>query len=307
MTNINCGSTCVNTTTSTSSWLAFYSFDSVTTDATGIYPASGIASPTFVTGWVSSGVNFTASNAQRFSVGNIPLNSRSFSIEFWFYATNISAWDYAFVGEYSSQSTSECLFINIRYQKLFMGFFGDDISGVTTIVSNKWYHAAFTYYYINRQQSIYLNGILESQRTATNSFLGSSVPFTIGGARIGGSTSLDVYYSGIIDHVTVSSQVKSACEIYLDANLACYFTFDSSSSIVDSGPNFLIATNIGAMDTVGRINRALQFSTSLSYVTINGISALKSQSTVFSISMWINPSSVSGGGTLIHASTQSNG
>jgi len=279
----------------------------VTTDATGTYPATGISSPTYVTGWVGSAVNFTASNAQYFSAGYIPLNSRSFTIEFWFYATDINAWDYAFMGEYLGQTTDQCLFINIRNQTLFFGFFGDDTPANTTLVVNKWYHAAFVYDSTTLQRYIYLNGILDGQTTANGDFAGSSVPFTIGGAEIGGSMPLYVYYSGIIDHVTVSSRVKSSCEIYLDANLACYFTFDSASSVVDSGPNFLTANNIGATAMAGRINQALQFSSSLSYITINGISALKSENTVFSISLWINPTNVCGGATLIHAATQSDG
>ncbi len=277
------------------------------TDATGNYPASGISSPNYVTGWVGSAVNFTASNAQRFSTGNILLNSRSFTIEFWFYATDISAWDYSFMGEYFGQTQDQCLFINIRYQKLFFGFFSDDTSGTTTLVINTWYHGAFVYDHTIRQRYIYLNGVLDRQTGVSNDFLGSSVPFTIGGAEIGGSTSPNVYYSGIIDHVTVSDRAKAACEIYLDANLACYFTFDSASSVVDSGPNFLIANNTGATAVNGRVNQALQFSSSLSYITVNGISALNFEYNFFSISMWINPTNVTGGATLIHASTQSNG
>ena len=58
---------------------------------------------------------------------------------------------------------------------------------------------------------------------------------------------------------------------------------------------------------MGRVNQALQFSSAPSYVTINGISALTSSNKAFTISMWINPTNVTGGATLIHASTQSNG
>ena len=300
-------STCVNTTTITTSRLAFYSFDFVTTDATGNYPASGIASPTYVNGWVSSAVSFMASNAQRFSAGNIPLDSRSFTIEFWFYATNIGSWDYSFMGEWSSSAPNRCLFINIRNQKLFFGFFNDDTAANTVLVANRWYHAAFVYDYTTRRRAIYLNGIKDGETTAINHFLGSSVPFTIGGARIGGSTTADVYYSGIIDHVTVSERVKTDCEIYLDANLACYFTFDSFSPLIDSGPNFLIANNTGATGANGRVNQSLQFSSSSSYITIENISALMSDRQAFSIAMWINPMNTSGGATLVHAATQNNG
>jgi hypothetical protein len=149
--------------------------------------------------------------------------------------------------------------------------------------------------------------VLDASRLIGNSFAGTTGNFTIGGAYIGGSSTTTVYYSGYIDHFTISSRAKSACEIYLDAALACYFTFDSALSLNDSGPNFLTATNTGATSTTGRINQALQFSSSVSYITIEGISALTFSNTVFTISMWINPTNVVGGATLIHASTQSNG
>jgi hypothetical protein len=78
-------------------------------------------------------------------------------------------------------------------------------------------------------------------------------------------------------------------------------------SLNDSGPNFLTATNAGATSRTGRVNEAFQFSSALSFITINGISALASSNTAFTISMWINPTIVIGGATLIHASTQSDG
>ena len=48
----------------------------------------------------------------------------------------------------------------------------------------------------------------------------------------------------------------SAMRVTFDANLACYFTFDEISSVVDSGSNFLIAINTGATLVTGRMNQA---------------------------------------------------
>ena len=303
-----CGSTCVNTTISESSRLAFYSFDSVITDGEGNYSLSGIASPTYRSGWVGSAISFNASNAQFLSTGHIPLDARSFTIDFWFYATDFnSSSTSSFAGEQRASATSQCLFIDIRQRNLYFGFFFDDTRGTTIISANEWYHAAFVYDNTANQQRIYLNGVLDGS-SSTASLQTTTGNFTIGGARIGGIYDPPVvYYSGHIDHFTISSRTKSACEIYLDAVLACYFTFDSGLSFDDSGPNFLSATNSGATSTTGRVNQALQFSSALSYVTISGISALISTNTAFTISMWVNPTSVNGGATLIHASTQVNG
>jgi hypothetical protein len=76
----------------------------------------------------------------------------------------------------------------------------------------------------------------------------TSIYFTIGEAYIEGVFNPPVvYYYGYIDHFTFSSRAKTACKVYLDALLVCYFTFDSASSINDSS--------------------------TLSYITINEISA----------------------------------
>ncbi|CAF1074575.1 unnamed protein product [Rotaria sp. Silwood1] len=152
-----------------------------------------------------------------------------------------------------------------------------------------------------------MNGAVVGQSSGVGPLETTSGAFTIGGARIGGSATLDVYYTGYIDHLTISNQTKSSCEIYLDAILACYLTFDSAVSLVDSGPNFLNVTNNGGTIVSGRVNQALQFSSSLSYFTVSGISALKSQYTVFTISMWVYPTNIINGATLIHASTLANG
>ena len=305
-TNMACGTTCVNTTISNASRVAFYSFDNVTTDATGTYPLNGLA--TYVSGWVDSAVSFLYSNSQLLATSvNIPLNSRSFTIDFWFYTTNLSGhWDFAFAGEKDSSSTRKCLFLNIRNNVTFFGFFNDDTTGTIFILPNKWYHIAFVYDNSSGTQYIYLNGQLDTSSSAST-FSGNTGVFTIGGASIGGSTATTVYYSGYIDHFTISTRVKSACEIYLAANLACYFTFDTNSLLDDSGPNFLTAFNNGATSVAGRVNQAFRFSSTLSYITTDRISALLSSNTAFSISMWINPTNVTGGATLIHTSTQANG
>jgi hypothetical protein len=291
-----------------SSLIAFYSFDSVTTDATGTYPASGIVSPTYVTGWVGSAISFNYSNAQRLSTTHIPLASATFTIDFWFYSTDLTTyWEYSLMGEFTSQAADHVLFLNIRNHTPYFGFWADDTISTTNVSVNTWYHIAFVYNNTTRQRTIYLNGLSIAQSIGTGYLQTTSSNFTIGGATIGGASSLYVYYTGYIDHLTISGRVKSACEIYLDAALACYFPFDLPSPLVDSGPNFLTAVNLGATSVVGRLNQAFQFSSSPSYITVSGITALQPQYTVFTISMWINPTSVIGGGTLIHGSTVSNG
>ena len=155
-----------------------------------------------------------------------------------------------------------------------------------------------------------MNGELESSGTVYSDFLATTGSFTIGGAHIGGLASTYEYYPGYIDHFQISYRVKTPCEIYLNAILFCYFSFDLPSFLNDSGPNYLNATNSNGISTTGRMNEGMQFSSSsssLSYVNISGVNVLNSSTNPFTISMWIKPSNVSGGGTLLHLSTQSSG
>jgi hypothetical protein len=226
----------------------------------------------------------------------------------WFYPTDISSNnDYGMMGEYMSQTADGVFFISLYNQAPYFGFFGDDTFGSPAISTGVWYHLACVYDSTIGQRYIYLNGLVIVQSSG-NSLLVTSGAFTIGGASIGGRTpSLNMYYSGYIDHLTISTRAKSACEVYLGATLACYFPFDSVAPLIDSGPHFLTATNTGATTTTGRVNQAFIFSSATSYILITGVSALLVQNTVFSISMWVNPTSVSGGGTLIHTSSLASG
>ena len=294
---------CVTTSTTTSSTLAFYSFDGNTADITGTYSASGISSPTYTTGYVGSAIYFTASLSQRLSAPAMSLNSRSFTIEFWFSLQNAATNTYAFFGQLSVPSTTkQTLFIVSIAGQLGMGFFNDDTVSTTVVNSNTWYHAAFVYDNDERQRFIYINGILDKQSaTGVGPYLGTSGAITIGGADIYGSLGVP-FLTGSMDHLTVTTRAKSACEILNDATLAAYFPFDGS--LTDTGPNFLTATSSGASFSNGFVNQAASLSGSNPYIQISSLTGLGRPNYAFSIAFWVFPI-VSG--ALIQISTISTG
>ncbi|CAF1199445.1 unnamed protein product [Adineta ricciae] len=306
-TNAYCGSTCLNTTVSRLSSVAFYTFDNSTLDSVGNYSMKGNFTPSYVPGWIGSAINFTHSS-QYLSTTHIPLDSRSFTIDLWFYATNLTSFrDFGFAGECDSSSTDQCLLLNIRDMKLRLVFFSDDTAGTTNLTENKWYHATFVYDSTVKQQLIYLDGVLNNINTINNHFAATVAPFTIGGGPIGGDAQPFVYYSGYIDHFGIAYRVKTPCEIYLNAILFCYFPFDPTSFLSDSGPNYLSATNSNATQTTGKVKQGVQFLSLSSYITISGVNVLNALNSPFTISMWIKPVNLTGGGTLIHTSTRSDG
>ncbi|UJR07031.1 hypothetical protein I4U23_011319 [Adineta vaga] len=307
-TNVYCGITCINTTISTLSRVAFYSFDNNVLDSTGNYSMKANFTQNYVQGWIGSAISFTYSNQQYLQSIHIPLDSRSFTIDFWFYATEmLNNMAYSFAGERHSSVNSQCLFLDLRYRYLYMGFYDADTSGTTILSANQWYHATFVYDSTVKKQYVYLNGVLDKSVIINNDFLGTLGSFTIGGANIGGAGPTYSYYSGYIDHFGISYRVKSPCEIYLNAILYCYFSFDSISFLNDLGPNYLNAINSNGIQMNGRVNQGIEFSSSVSYIKIKGVNILNLMNQPFTISMWIKPLKLIDGGTLIHISTQSDG
>jgi hypothetical protein len=174
-----------------------------------------------------------------------------------------------------------------------MGFFNDDTVSSTVLQSNTWYHSAFVYDNNQRQQFIYINGLPDTQSgTGVGPYLGTSEPTTIGVP----------YLSGIMDHLTVSTRAKTACEILNDATLAAYFPFDGS--LTDAGPNFLTAISFGASITSGNVKQVVYLSGINSYVQISDLAGLERANYSFSIAFWMYPIVL---GVLVHVHTIFNG
>ena len=81
----------------------------------------------------------------------------------------------------------------VRNGRLFFGFFNDDTPGVTNLSASRWYHAAFAFDTVTRNQSIYLDGVLDASRQANNSYQGTNGSLDIGIAvgAYGNDTKMD--------------------------------------------------------------------------------------------------------------------
>ena len=100
--------------------------------------------------------------------------------------------------------------------------------------------------------------------------------------------------------------MKSPCEILEVATLAGHFKFDSTSPYTDSGPNRAATTHSGSSITNGYKNEAVSLTgSSTSYFQTWGFTSLGMSDQAFSISLWVQPQTLSG--TLVHLSTLSSG
>ena len=141
------------------------------------------------------------------------------------------------IGMCASASDRQCLHLAISNRTTLFGFYRVDCLGRTILNTDQWYHFAFVYDYPNRTQFIYLNGVLECNRTPAEPFLGNSGVIIIGAVNMT-SVSPQSYWTGYIDQVSYVSRAKTEIEILTDATLVAYYSFDNGSCN-DLGPNNL--------------------------------------------------------------------
>ena len=227
----------------------------------------------------------------------------SWTLEAWVYPSTLrNDTDYAIIGQCQSFGAHICLHLNIRMKKLHMGFYGDDLVGITSLMVFKWYHIAFVFDNDNLTQSIYLDGVLDSNRMAFSSYLGNNGSLVIG-SNFQGTT----FYDGLIDQLSYSNRVKTAAKILDDATLTLSFSFDNGS-LYDEGLLRINGSLVGSTSVVsGRKGHAVQFGPSMdSYFRVSGLVLLGSSNQCYSMSIWINPT-VSNRSSIIHVSSEHDG
>ncbi|CAF4151970.1 unnamed protein product, partial [Rotaria magnacalcarata] len=113
------------------------------------------------------------------------------------------------------------------------------LSGSTILYNSTWYHIAFVYNYGAQQQILYVNGVQDAVKSNAQSFQGQNASITIGSSTV---SSTQIYFSGYIDNLLLTTQAKSSTDLLRDASLMAYYAFDSSNPSGDSGPNGIDGT-----------------------------------------------------------------
>ena len=307
-TNISLG---ITTTTTRSSYGEYlWTFDSTYQDLSSTFdgiPMNGTGfSSSTITGYGSS-LSLSSAAQQSVEMVNpfLNLNNCSWTFEAWIYPlTLINTIDYGIIGQCESQTMDLCLHITVHHQKLHLGFFADDLTGMASLITSKWYHAAFVFNSISRNQSIYLDGVLDNSGTSASVYLGNSGNLTVGSSLL---SSYKCYFDGFIDQLYYTNRVKTPAEILDDATLTLYFSFDNGSAH-DSGPLRINGSRVGSTSKVtGRVGDAIHFgSTVASYVVVSGLVLLGTSNQSYSMSIWIKPAIIRNS-SIIHVSSQNNG
>ena len=217
-------------------------FDSTLRDTSSTFNGTPTNDPTFsnstITGYGSS-LSLQASLRQSVSIAQpfLPLFNRSWTFEVWIYLSNVDGWSqYPIVEQCESRAKDLCLHLVVREKKIRLGFYDDDVDSKTEPLASRWYHIAFTFEIGTRNQSIYLDGVLDKSRKADNAYLGTSGALTIGKYQgWAGLVGIIHYFDGLIDQLSFFNRFKTSQEILRDATLTLHVAFDGSS-IHDQGP-----------------------------------------------------------------------
>lgn len=98
--------------------------------------------------------------------------------------------------------------------------------------------------------------------------------------------------------------MRSPCTIYNDATSVAYFPLDSVNTLNDYGANLFRGISYGTIETSSAaLGQAMYFQSNTSYFQAQCYVQTKNWNAPFSFSLWINPASTTGGGTVIHLST----
>lgn len=240
---------------------------------------------------------YTLASSNQYFVVPTPffdLSYTSFTIELWIYSISSTITDRGLFSQCQcSTCANQCLFLTIRFNRLYAGFTLNDLTGSSTISYSTWYHIAFVYNYQTQQQILYLNGVQDVNKSNAAPYQGRNGTIQIGLVQVYLATN---YYNGYIDNVKVTTRAKSATEILYDASLVAYYPFDFPYPDNDNGPTGLNGTSTNTAIVVGRVNQAMRFTGSASYFQAYGFYQIPygaGASRPFSVSLWINPSSLS--------------
>ncbi|CAF0796535.1 unnamed protein product [Adineta steineri] len=262
-----------------------------------------VNSPIYVNGGINGGyrVRLIHDNDQYITIPTYQsFVSTSFTVEMWIYPTSLD-FSYGLFSQYESFTQDHYLYFMLSGGKLKMSFWSDNVISGTTLSTYAWYHIAFVYDYSSRTQIIYINGVQDISRSSAGPYLGASGTISIGNYNNG----IDHPFNGYIDQVTLYMNARSASDILSDATLTTWHSFDCGISF-DSGPLRINGTANNVILASGRVNQGLIFNSSSSYYQLYGFPILGTSNHPYSISLWVQRTSTSGG-TLVHVSAQFKG
>jgi len=236
------------------------------------------------------------------------MQNNSFTAEAWIKGTTFSAAGDSAVFGTDATGTNLGLHLVIRSKIPYMGFYGNDSWGNTTLNDNQWYHIVWRFDSTNGEQAIFINGKLDASSTGHANFQGTD---NIKIGRWAGG-----YFNGFIDEPKIYPFARTAAQIkndytsgmagmgkakegvgaaigdksdkWMTDGLVGWWKMDESSwgSVIDSSGNGNTGTVAGgATVAAGKFGNGGSFDGSDDYVGV-GISAFPTGSNPRTMSLW---------------------
>lgn len=195
-----CSAVCSNVTTATlATLLASWPFENNLVDSTNTYSGSITGGVAFVSGYANQALSLNGAQYVTISSPFLSLVNRSFTFEAWIALTTLSpSGDIGIFGQCYSNSTRQCLHLLIRSNKVYLGFYSDDLTGSTSVSVNTWMHVAYVYDLSTNTKSVYLNGILDGTTNSGSYYQGIGGVMYVGYATHG---AIVAPLTGYIDQV----------------------------------------------------------------------------------------------------------
>mgnify|MGYP001028190944 CR=1 FL=1 len=149
-----------------------YMFDNTPNDYFGIYHASPVNGPTYVSPGYNgrgSAIKLDRSSSQYLIVPSfMSFYQMSLTFEVWIYPFTVATADPIADFVIFSQINAviilnQALQFMIRNGRSYGSFYANDVVATSMIGTNQWHHIAFTYDYTTRTQILYQNGIAGKQ------------------------------------------------------------------------------------------------------------------------------------------------
>jgi hypothetical protein len=168
--------------------------------------------PTWIDGRFGSALDFDGVD-DKVQASFIPFNDQSFTITAWFNARSLPSFpvDAPILSQFDNPSTDKYLHVVLRSSHVHFGFYGDDLTGTTTIDEDTWYHIACVYNSSSNRKSIYVNGELDAEGPSGSAYNGMS-----------GLTEIGFYsgcfFNGTLDEVRIYNKALTKENIKAAAN-----------------------------------------------------------------------------------------
>ena len=284
------------------------------TGTLGSSGSSDSADPTWATGKFGKDLSFDGSN-DYISVNNQTLGtSDQVTVTGWVKHQGKSSSSQDIFVKRTSLNNDQFEFrLDSTYKLSFDRYLpsGGSVTSVNTISTNQWTFVAMTLNDSEDQVKFYINGVLDSTNSYTETYSGdSSSTITIGRSGVDsldGTSDPWRNFNGLIDDVRVYNYARTQSQIIEDMNAGHpavgtpvgsavgYWKFDEGYGTTANNSGTLGSTldgtfkNSPTWSNSGRFNKGILFDGLNDYVNVSSNTAIKYTGGDFTVSLWFNP------------------